>query len=56
MRSAYRPPQLMTLRARTGQTLTASLKSTHKANYFNVLPPGSQDAAIFIGSTSGHMP
>lgn len=43
-----------TLRAWAGQTLTASLKSSHRANYFNVLPPGSQGEAIFIGSTSGN--
>lgn len=42
-----------TLRARAGQTMTASLKTGNAANYFNVLPPGSKDAAIFIGSTGG---
>jgi hypothetical protein len=42
------------LRARAGQTMTVSLKTSNGANYFNVLPPGSQDAAIFVGSTSGN--
>jgi hypothetical protein len=41
------------LRARAGQTMTVTLKTSNGANYFNVLPPGSNDAAIFIGSTSG---
>lgn len=42
------------LRARTGQTMTVGLKTDNTANYFNVLPPGSKDVAIFIGSTSGN--
>ncbi len=43
-----------TLRARAGQTLTVALKTTNNANYFNVLPPGSRDAAIFVGSSGGN--
>lgn len=42
------------LRARAGQTMTVSLRTSNGANYFNVLAPGSKDAAIFIGSTSGN--
>jgi hypothetical protein len=42
------------LRARAGQTMTVSLKTSNGANYFNVLPPGSKDVAIFVGSTSGN--
>jgi hypothetical protein len=42
------------LRARAGQTMTVALKTSNGANYFNVLPPGSQDVAIFVGSTSGN--
>jgi hypothetical protein len=42
------------LRARAGQTMTVSLKTANTANYFNVLPPGSKDVAIFVGSTSGN--
>ena len=41
------------LRARAGQTMTVSLKTSNGANYFTVLPPGSKDVAIFVGSTSG---
>ena len=42
------------LRARAGQTMTVSLKTANTANYFNVLPPGSKDVAIFVGSTDGN--
>lgn len=43
-----------TVHARAGQALSVKLVTTHGANYFNVLPPGSNDEAIFIGSTSGN--
>jgi len=42
------------LRARAGQTMTVALKTSNAANYFNVLPPGSKDVAIFVGSTGGN--
>lgn len=42
------------LRARAGQTMSVKLTTSNDANYFNVLPPGSNDAAIFVGSTSGN--
>ena len=42
------------LRAQAGQTMSATLKTSNGANYFNVLPPGSTGEAIFIGSTSGN--
>lgn len=42
------------LRARAGQTMNVSLKTSNGANYFNVLPPGSNDVAVFVGSTSGN--
>lgn len=42
------------LRAQAGQTLSVSLTTDHLANYFNVLPPGSKDVALFIGSTQGN--
>jgi hypothetical protein len=42
------------LRARAGQTMSVKLATGHGANYFNVLPPGSNDVAIFVGSTSGN--
>lgn len=41
------------LQAGAGQRLEASLKAGNRANYFNVLPPGSEDTAMFIGSTGG---
>ncbi len=41
------------LRARAGQTMNVSLKTSNESNNFNVLPPGSKDVAIFNGSTSG---
>jgi hypothetical protein len=34
------------LRARAGQTMSVTLDTRHGANYFNVLPPGSNDVAI----------
>lgn len=43
-----------TLRARAGQTMSVTLKTSSNANYFNVLPPGSKDVAIFVGSTGGN--
>jgi hypothetical protein len=41
-----------TLEAEAGATLCVRLQTDHTANYFNVLPPGSEEA-IFIGSVSG---
>lgn len=40
--------------ARQGQVMNASLATKNTSTYFNVLPPGSNDAAIFIGSTTGN--
>ena len=42
------------LRARAGQTMSVKLATRHGANYFNVLPPGSDNVAIFVGSTGGN--
>lgn len=39
--------------AAAGQSLTVTLKSSHRSLYFNVLPPGSQGEAIFNGSSHG---
>jgi hypothetical protein len=41
------------LRARAGQTMSVALKTSNAGNYFNVLPPGSNDVAVFVGSTGG---
>ncbi len=48
------------LRAEKGQLMSIQLKTSSNSNYFNLLPPGSQEA-IFIGSIngtewSGHLP
>ncbi len=43
-----------TVRARAGQTMSVKLDTRHGANYFNVLPPGSNDVAIFVGSSGGN--
>ena len=40
--------------AKAGQTMTVGLKTSNGANYFNVLPPGSNDVAVFVGSTDGN--
>lgn len=42
------------LSAKSGQAMKVSLKTDNGANYFNVLPPGSNDEAIFVGSTDGN--
>lgn len=42
------------IRAKAGQTMSVKLATRNDANYFNVLPPGSTDVAIFVGSTSGN--
>jgi hypothetical protein len=42
-----------TLGAKAGQTMTIHLQTDHTANYFNVLPPETEQA-IFIGSTTGN--
>jgi len=42
------------LRAKAGQTMQVKLKTSNTSAYFNVLPPGSQGEAIFVGSTHGN--
>jgi hypothetical protein len=42
-----------TLRASAGQVMVVHFKPTNPSAYFNVMPPGS-DEAIFIGSSSGN--
>jgi len=42
-----------TISARAGQTLAVALKTSNASAYFNIKPPGSKDAAMFIGSSSG---
>jgi hypothetical protein len=40
--------------ARAGQTMTVTLSNPDGRAFFNVLPPGSADVAVFVGSTSGN--
>jgi len=42
------------LRAKPGQTMKVELKTPHDALYFNVLPPGSNDVAIYNSSVGGN--
>jgi len=42
------------VRAGAGQALSVEMQTGNGANYFNILPPGSADAAMFVGSTSGN--
>jgi uncharacterized protein YgiM (DUF1202 family) len=42
------------LSARAGQRMTVNLQTNNTANYFNILPPGSTDEAIFVGSSDGN--
>jgi hypothetical protein len=39
------------VRAGAGQMITVSLKRSNSSNYFNVLPPGSKDVAMYVGQT-----
>jgi len=42
------------LGAKAGQTMSVALKTSNASNYFNVLPPGSNDVAVFVGSSGGN--
>lgn len=39
------------VRGGAGQTITVSLKRSNRSNYFNVLPSGSKDVAMYAGQT-----
>ena len=39
------------VQAGAGQTITVSLKVSNRMNYFNVLPPGSKDVAMYAAQT-----
>lgn len=43
-----------TVSAKAGQQMQVTLSSKNTSLYFNILPPGSNDVAIFIGSTEGN--
>jgi len=40
--------------AKAGQTMTVKFKTSNFSSYFNVLPPESEDVAIFVGSMNGN--
>ena len=40
------------MRAGAGQTMTVSMQRSNLANYFNVLPPGSKDVAMYAPQTA----
>jgi hypothetical protein len=42
------------LGAKAGQHMSVALQTDNLQNYFNILPPGSSDEAIFVGSSSGN--
>ena len=42
------------LRARAGQMMVVDIETDNPGNYFNVLAPGEQDVAFFVGSMSGN--
>lgn len=42
------------LEAGKGQHMTVNLSTDNASSYFNVLAPGENEAAMFIGSTSGN--
>lgn len=42
------------LGAKAGQRMTVELHTDNPQNYFNILPPGSSDEAIFVGSSAGN--
>lgn len=42
------------LRAAAGQTMKINLRGSNRANYFNLLPPGSSEVAMALGDLSGN--
>jgi len=42
------------LRAGAGQTIKVSMQASNRGNYFNLLPPGSNDVAMHVGQTGGN--
>jgi hypothetical protein len=42
------------LEAGKGQQMNVSMATDNLSSYFNILPPGESDAAMFIGSTGGN--
>jgi hypothetical protein len=42
------------LGARKGQTMNVSMATDNGANYFNIIAPGKENEAMFVGSSSGN--
>ena len=42
------------LGAREGQSMNVSMATDNASSYFNIIPPGKADEAIFVGSMSGN--
>jgi hypothetical protein len=42
------------LGAKAGQLMNVSMATDNSANYFNIIAPGKESEAMFIGSTSGN--
>jgi hypothetical protein len=42
------------LEASKGQQMNVSMATNNRANHFNILAPGENEVAMFIGSTSGN--
>lgn len=43
-----------TINVKKGQLMNVSMASNNGANYFNIMEPGQENVAIFVGSTSGN--
>ena len=41
------------LNARAGQVMNVSMATDNSSNYFNIIPPGETDVALFTGSSQG---
>ena len=42
------------LGARQGQSMNVSMATDNGANTFNIIAPGKENAAMFVGSTAGN--
>lgn len=42
------------LGAKAGQSMNVSMATKHNATYFNIMAPGENEVAMFVGSTSGN--
>jgi hypothetical protein len=42
------------LGAKQGQSMNVSMSTDNGANYFNIIAPGKENEALFVGSTAGN--